>query len=307
VPGVVVALLVLCVSVSGAYAAQAFSRLPAEMSERRYEPAVVALPNGRVLIAGGHNFAGGDLKSVELFNPESSTFEKLEGPTHELVEKRAEAGAVLLPSGKVLIAGGFNNGSKYLMTAELFNPETNTFEKLPTEMTARRAGPAAVLLPSGNVLIAGGASASNVYPKSAELYNPEKQTFEALPAQMSTERYAPAAALLPDGKVLIADGYNETTRYLKSAELFNPATGIFENLSAEMMTERDEAATAVLPNGRVLIAGGVNNPQPLPDERRSVQPGNERLRKTLDLTDRTPGRACRCPATGREGADRRRL
>jgi len=268
------------------------------MSERRYEPAVVALPDGRVLIAGGHNNAG-FLKSVELFNPGSSTFERLEGSTHELVERRDEAGAVLLPSGKVLIAGGYNG--KYLMTAELFNPETNTFEKLPTEMKVRRAGPAAVLLPNGNVLIAGGAG-EGVILKSAELYNPEKQTFEALPAQMSTERYAPAAALLPDGKVLIAGGYSETspTKYLESAELFNPATGTFENLAAEMMTERDEAATAVLPNGKVLIAGGYNNPSHSLMSVEAFNPETNAFeRLSTELTERRSGPAAALLADGR--------
>jgi N-acetylneuraminic acid mutarotase len=269
------------------------------MSERRYAPAVVALPNGRVLIAGGHNMPS-YLKSVELFNSASSTFEKHEGATHELVENRDEAGAVLLPSGKVLIAGGYNG--KYLMTAELFNPETNTFEKLPREMKVRRAGPAAVLLPDGKVLIAGGAGEGAAYPMSAELYNPEKQTFEALPAQMSTERYAPAGALLPDGKVLIAGGYNVTsaTQYLKSAELFNPATGTFENLPAEMMTERDEAATAVLPNGKVLIAGGYNNPS---HSLMSVEVFNPETnafeRLSTELTERRSGPAAALLADGR--------
>ena len=248
-----IAAFAVMLGASSAWATPTLSKLSAEMSERRYEPGVATLPSGKVLIAGGYNETGHDLKSAEMFNPETQTFESLAA---EMNETRAEMAYVALPSGKVLIAGGHSGGVTNLKSAELFNPATNTFEVLAAEMTAERDGPAGALLHSGKVLIVGGYNGT--YLKSAELYNPETQTFEALAAEMSEARYEPVAATLPNGKVLIAGGYNETGHYTKSAELYNPETQTFEALPAEMTENRDEEAYAALQDGKVLIAGGYN-------------------------------------------------
>jgi hypothetical protein len=150
-------------------AKQAFEKLSAETTVDRYEPAVATLPNGKVLIAGGTS-AGGYLKSAELFNPETNTFESL-GPAHEMSEARREMGYAALANGKVLLVGGHIASGKDVGTAELFNPETNTFETLPNELTEARTGPAAVLLPGGQVLVVGGynqAASPSKTLKSAE-------------------------------------------------------------------------------------------------------------------------------------------
>ncbi len=253
-----VAALALGLSASGAWASPLFSKLSAEMTEERYEPAAATLPNGKVLIAGGYNETVGSGKSAELFNPETGTFEKLAA---EMNVARGEAAYVALPGGKVLIAGGDNETINVMKTAELFNPETNVFEKLSTEMTTERIGPAATLLSNGKALIVGGYNETGKYVKGPELYNPETHTFEKLSAEMTTGRYEPAAATLPNGKVLIAGGYNETGKYLKGAELFNPETNTFEKLEGpahEMIENRDEVGFTALANGKVLIVGGYN-------------------------------------------------
>ena len=59
----------------------------------------------------------------------------------------------LLPSGKVLVTGGFNENS--LASAEVYDPVTGTWS--PTaSMTTVRQGHTATLLPSGKVLVTGG-------------------------------------------------------------------------------------------------------------------------------------------------------
>jgi Kelch motif len=58
-----------------------FTALPAsgntELQSARFEAAAATLANGQVLIAGGYNFTGGDLRSAELFNPTTDTFTAL--------------------------------------------------------------------------------------------------------------------------------------------------------------------------------------------------------------------------------------
>jgi len=62
--------------------------------------------------------------------------------------------ATLLPSGKVLVAGGLNGGGAFA-GAELYDPGTNTWSVAGSLATAREWH-TATLLPSGKVLVAGG-------------------------------------------------------------------------------------------------------------------------------------------------------
>jgi hypothetical protein len=62
--------------------------------------------------------------------------------------------ATLLPSGKVLVAGGFGN-TGYLGSAELYDPATGLWT-VTGSMGRPRELHTATLLPSGKVLVAGG-------------------------------------------------------------------------------------------------------------------------------------------------------
>jgi hypothetical protein len=243
----------------GAYAAPLFSAVPGEMGQQRYEPAVVALASGKVLIAGGAD-KGTYFNTAEIYDPATGTVEKLEGASHGLVEGLDEPAYVLLPSGRALIIGGSNN--KNLKTVESFDPPTNTFEKLSGELIEARDGGAAVVLPGGKVFVVGGYNETNKVEegelRTAEIFDPEKGTWEKVTAEMSVGRYEPAVGLLPDGKVLIAGGYSPVEKQLKTAEVFDPTTGTFEKLSAEMTVGRDELAYTTLSDGKILLAGGYN-------------------------------------------------
>ena len=84
---------------------------------------------------------------------------------------------VLLPNGKVLVAGGFSGGGIYQDTAELYDPQTGTF--LPTgSMTEKRynIGLSSVLLNNGKVLIVGGSNSAG-YLSSSEIYTPVASTY----------------------------------------------------------------------------------------------------------------------------------
>ncbi len=136
------------------------------MAIGRYAPASGSVGDGKVLIAGGYHEGDGSLQSAELFNPATNGFEAL-GPGHEMLEKREEAAHVTRADGDLLLLGGYNQTSKVLRTAELFNWESQTFERVAPELTEPRYGPAAALLSDGRVLIAGGYD--SVYLATAEL------------------------------------------------------------------------------------------------------------------------------------------
>jgi hypothetical protein len=188
-----------------------------DMSTPRVRAAAAPLPDGRVLVAGGHTGAM-RLSSAEVFNPATNEFT----PTSDMGSDRARAAAAPLPDGRVLIAGGTNGAP--LSSALIFNPATNTFSSdgIGAMSTARQA-PAAARLPDGRVLICGGVYTEEPggYLSSAEVFNPATNSFssEGIGA-MSTARTSAVAAPLPDGRVLVAGGYDGFTRF-SSAEIFS--------------------------------------------------------------------------------------
>ena len=75
------------------------------MSIERTSMAVVALADGRILVAGGTPSVEGDavvLQSTEIYDPKSDRWT----PGPDLLEPRQNAQGVLLEDGSVLILGG---------------------------------------------------------------------------------------------------------------------------------------------------------------------------------------------------------
>ena len=125
--------------------------------------------------------------------------------TGSLNTARSQHTAILLPSGKVLIAGGWNNNT--MASAELYDPSTGTWT-VTGSLNTTRSLDTAILLPSGKVLIAGGSGGvgGNVPLASTELYDPSTGTW-TVTGSLNTARLAfDTVTLLPSGKVLIAGG-----------------------------------------------------------------------------------------------------
>jgi hypothetical protein len=77
------------------------------------------------------------------------------GPAASMSTARFVSTATLLPNGKVLVAGGYNDALLYLTSSELYDPSTNTWSAAGALVTPRDAH-TATLLPNGKVLVAGG-------------------------------------------------------------------------------------------------------------------------------------------------------
>ena len=165
-----------------------------------------------------------------------------------MTTSRAYHPAVLLQSGKVLLAGGSGGAPN---TADLYDPATGKFTATGN-MTTQRWGHTATVLLDGSVLVAGGNN--SVYLASAELYNPVVGTFTAT-GSMSATRTWLAAALLSSGKVLVTGGYDASVTYA-SAEIFDPGTGKFTATTGGMTAKRNGHTATALSNGKVLITGG---------------------------------------------------
>ena len=114
----------------------------------REDHTATLLPNGIVLVVGGHSPVGNYLASTELYDPSTGAFTSaaamLTGHTGHAV--------ALLADGKVLITGGIGGANT---SAELYDPTTGAFA--PTgDMLGGRYDHAALVLPDGKVLVTGG-------------------------------------------------------------------------------------------------------------------------------------------------------
>jgi hypothetical protein len=189
-------------------------------------------------------------------------------PARAMGTSRASHTATLLPSGKVLVTGGFNSTIGQLASAELYDPSTGSWSATGS-MLAPREAHTATLLPSGKVLVTGGALFVNS-PKrnrgfqvlaSAEIYDPATGRW-SLAGQMSSLRAYHTATLLPSGKVLVAGGVRTLsptgapTTWTATADLYDSGTNTWTSTGA-MSTARGAAAAALM-TGKVFVVGGFN-------------------------------------------------
>lgn len=221
------------------------------LGQPRFHHTATLLPNGRVLVAGGADSESGGttLASAELYDPATGAWT----PAGSLSAGRREHAAALLPSGKVLVAGG-RDGAR-LSSAELYDPATNTWASAGAMATAR-ASYTATALASGKVLVAGG-GADGAAAATAELYDPATGSWSAADG-MNAPRRRHTATLLRSGQVLVAGGYDNTIGIHTSAELYDPRRDAWYAV-APMAVDRYEHTATLLANGRVLVAGGFSN------------------------------------------------
>ena len=167
--------------------------------------------------------------------------------------------ATLLVNGKVLVAGGTNNGVA-LTSAELYNGATGTWASTGSMHVARTLA-RAILLSNGSALVVGGCinDCLSATTRSAELYNPSSGTFTAT-GPMIQARAEFGVALLANGQVLVVGGCtaydaNGCLAVTGKAEIYNPATGTWKATGALRGARHAMNATR-LASGKVLVAGG---------------------------------------------------
>jgi N-acetylneuraminic acid mutarotase len=179
--------------------------------------------------------------------------------TGTMISARDGHTATILANGKILAAGGTNNGVA-LTSAELYNPAAGTWASTGS-MHLGRTLARAVLFSNGTVLVVGGCinDCLSATTNSAELYNPNSGTFTTT-GSMVQARAEFAITLLANGQVLVAGGCtaydaNGCSSTTNKAEIYNPATGKWTATTA-LRAARHAMNATLLSSGKVLVAGG---------------------------------------------------
>ena len=182
------------------------SNVTGNLLTARYSATATLLENGNVLVEGGSN--DGDLSatlnSAELYDTATGTWSS----AGYLNASRIFHTATLLPSGKVLVAGGYNWPPVSLASAELYDPATGVWS-LTGNLNVGREDHTATLLSSGKVLVSGGRAWQGSIPhasvtilNSAELYDPATGAWSltAITPGANTLQFSSASYSANEGK-----------------------------------------------------------------------------------------------------------
>jgi hypothetical protein len=247
-----------------------------DMSFGRWYPSVIALPDGRMLVASGEGEDGARTEALEIYDPFGGWQTLPESANRHLpLYPRLH----VLPNGEVACAG---QGAE----TAILNLDTNEWRtvalpmqavrglRAPTRRSARsaplghphrhdpgsvgvRPDDLAVLLPpvqSAKVLNTGGGSPATADAQIIDFGDPDPAWRPIAP--MAHPRWFPNSALLPDGKLLVlGGGLNYNADPVMDIEIFDPVTESW-TLDVPMSVPRLYHSTALLlPDGRVWVAG----------------------------------------------------
>jgi hypothetical protein len=228
-----------------------------ELATARTGHTATLLPNGSaVLIAGGFDGTNPVGTAQVYQNATLST-------SFNMITPRNQASAILLPSGNVLITGGFTpafptgTGDN---TAELYNPfgPSNAFTAAGGLMTSGHIGHTMTVLnpTSGTVLIAGGENGSSNCLQTAEIFSSSAGNTFTSTGSMNLGRCLHSATTLSNGKILMFGGFTIFGHGGASVnDLYDPTAGTFSS-DALVQTPRAQMGAVRLSDGTVFIVGG---------------------------------------------------
>jgi hypothetical protein len=221
------------------------------------------------------------LRAVDSFTPSNLASDP--GTCSKLVAARAGHTATKLPSGKVLIAGGYTSDGTtktYVKETEIFDPRTGETKAGPNILP--RAFHTATQIAGTNwVLLAGGETDGKAIG-AAQLYDEETNSIinAAIPMKMPRTRHVAVQALVGnDGAtppLMLVGGYTGTdaktgTNALKLAEIFefDDQGQRFRDVSSVLNLQKGIAEASATPildgQGRVMVVGGWDGQNPIKD------------------------------------------
>ena len=230
------------------------------MRDTRYGETQVTLLDGRVLVAGGDDGNGNALSSAEIYDPRTGEWT----PTGSMVTGREYAMSLLLPSGKVLVAGGAGSTGT-LDSAEIFDPNNPTDPagapgtwQATGSMKYLHAGTGLALLADGNVVVAGGLGTGTQPTRSVEIYNVLSGTWtDGNPLLLAVRDVSPVS-VQGGAQIVVPGGLNNFGAAQNRVQVSSdPASSGWTNQTLAG-TARSAYSTITMGDNYALVLGGLN-------------------------------------------------
>jgi hypothetical protein len=167
--------------------------------------------------------------------------------------QRADAAAVRLPDGRVLVTGGSRLDGAFLTdldSAEAYSPATGTWTLWPSAMSHTRAVHAMASLGDGRLLLVGGSDA-DLRPETLDLATGQFTPFA--PAAGDRPRFGAAVALFGDGDAMVCGGESAG-----DVLHFDRPSTTLRNTGSPTTRPRAYATATPLDGARILVAGGID-------------------------------------------------
>lgn len=168
--------------------------------------------------------------------------------------ERSQHGAVAF-AGKILVVGGCRDDNTALSTADVYDPQSNSWQPLLADMACGRSSFAAAVA-GGKVYAIGGEIADGdddtVPTEMVEAFDPQLGAWASV-ASMSVDRSHHAVAVVA-GKIYAIGGLDSEYESLDSVEVFDPQTDSWQLVASMPKARRCHAAATM--GGKIYISGG---------------------------------------------------
>jgi hypothetical protein len=199
------------------------------LNQARMSHSVTRLPDGRVVVFGGHGPGFASLSSAEIYSPPNNswTVVPMQSPhdVHAFVQ---------LADGRLMVAGGSSSlGIPAYSQIELFDPVAGTFSAMGN-MVRFRAASGGAQLNGGKVLLAGAWWTHNDANTYGELYDPVAGTSIGT-GPLALPRSGAVVFPTSDGNAVVVGGMHYTGgNILPTPELYSVAENAFTKVSDEL-------------------------------------------------------------------------
>ena len=205
------------------------------------------LPDGRLLISGGHvDDHVGDAQAI-IFDPTTGTWE---AGLPKMNAGRWYPTSTTLPSGEILVVSGEMDGSQDLNPLpQVFEPDTGKWRDLVDAQMELPYYPRQFVGPDGRVFIASPRRMSYwLDPSGTGSITKFKNSNYVAPRSYG------GAVMYEPGKILIVGGGTPPTNSAEVIDLNTPDPTW--QLVAPMKNKRRQVNAVVLPDGKVMVIGG---------------------------------------------------
>lgn len=205
--------------------------------------------NNRIYVIGGRNGSGTVLDIVEVYDPQTDSWDT----NFPALKKARENAAAAVFNGKIFVLGGRSDEDEILKKVEFFDLQGNRWKDF-RDLDEEREGPAALEL-SGHFYALGGFGGSEGNPhllNSVEKYLPNDDKWQISQNWVLNFAKASFATAKINDAVYVIGGFSSFGP-LNLVQVYTEAAGA--SPVGGLLTARGGLSAAVF-NGKIVVAGG---------------------------------------------------